>query len=333
MIIALSPYHLTSREAPAIAALQLGARVVTLLPGPAAPGAHEARLAAHRTPAFLRFTQTWSWSLPLWEEGVLRADLEGDSPTADMFDVVKRIPEDEALAPLRPLMREELYESEDAFLHALSADVLKGGPDPAVLLPLCAGLDRFATRRGLLVARSQPISVAQRAEASLARPIASIAVPALVQASAERILLARVLLEPALAPLRDALDAAALAARSHATPQGSPNTAYEGLQRAAAGYHHAFESGLRELLDDSAKDEVRAIPGTVVLSLSVLPFDAVLRSSLTAVERLVGARTGGSATATSPTTLPMTPRPGDGGEFVSLTIKPMGDPARGLRRR
>lgn len=327
MIIALSPYHLTSREVPAFAALPLGERVVTLLPGPAAPGAREAQLAAHRSPAFLRFTQTWSWSLPLWEEGVLSADLEGDSPAADMLDVVRRIAEDEALAPLRPLMRDELFESEDAFLHALSADVLKGGPDPAVLLPLCAGLDRFATRHGLFVARSLPVSVAQRAEAALARPVASVAVPALVQASADRLLLARDLLEPALAPLREALDDAARAARSHAASQSMG----QALQRAAADYHHAFESSLRDLLDDSALDDVRAIPGTVVLSLSILPFDAVLRSSLTAVEHLVGTRAG-SATTTA-TTLPMTPRPGDGGEFVSLTIKPMGDPTHRPRRR
>jgi hypothetical protein len=62
MLVAVSPYHLTTREPAAIAALLLADRVVTLLPGPDRRGAE---LAAERLPHYLDFVLTWEWSVPL----------------------------------------------------------------------------------------------------------------------------------------------------------------------------------------------------------------------------------------------------------------------------
>jgi hypothetical protein len=44
----------------------------------------------------------------------------------------------------------------------VAADLLKGGPDPAITVPLAAGIDQFAMRHGAAVARSSPFSIARR---------------------------------------------------------------------------------------------------------------------------------------------------------------------------
>ncbi|MEL6741711.1 MAG: DUF2752 domain-containing protein, partial [Planctomycetota bacterium] len=65
----------------------------------------------------------------------------GDDAADDARAACDRIAGEPWLDPLRPLVRPELFEDDRAYLGAVSRDVLKGGPDPALSIPLAAGLD------------------------------------------------------------------------------------------------------------------------------------------------------------------------------------------------
>lgn len=289
MDIAVSPYHLTTREPPAMAWLLLASRVFTLAPGPrrsGGPSTAAAMDAASRAPTYAAMMSAWEWSMPLWRVGVLQSSLDRDDASADVHAVNKRIAHDPAYLCLRTLMRAELLEDDTRYLEALARDLLKGGPDPALSLPLVAAIDRFASRHEMPVARAHPVSVAQRAELGLGEAGAALAVPVLTQATAARIIHARQVLEEPLAALRNALDSAI----------ANPDPAT--LRDAAGAYHHAFESRIGEVLEGAKDDEVRAVPGVVVLTPMTLPPNAVLASSVVAVEVLAGgksARAAGSA--------------------------------------
>lgn len=323
MIIVVSPYHLVTREPPAMASLLLADQVVTLVPAPVSAGPAGARQAAARSPWYARFVEELGWSAPLWREGVLASQLDGDDPGADMLDVVDRIRTHEAYLPLRPLVREAIFENEHTFLSALGSDLTRGGPDPAVTVPLVAALDRFARRHRAGVARPQPISVVQRAEAALGTSVAAIALPLLVQASPERLLLARRRLADPLSGVRSALDRLA---RAVAGGETTGPTARE-LGAAGAIYASAFEIHAKELLR-APEDDIRPVAGSVVITAQALPVDAVLRSSLVAMDTLVAA------------TLPAAQAPSglalagdDAGPVLSLTFKPMGQPTPPRSRR
>ena len=306
MRIVVSPYHLTTREAPAMAALLLGERVVTLLPAPLEGNgdAKSAIAAAGRVPTYREFMKSWAWAEPLWRAGLIVGHVEGSTPARDMFDVARRIGEDEALSPLREFSHERLYDDERHYLGALAADLLKGGPDPGISVPLSAGLDRFAARHGMMVARASATSVAQKAEARLASGMASVVVPILLQASAERLLHAREVLRGALA-----------AVWAHA---GGLDEDARGAWR---GYAAAFDSAREEIFEDAREDDVRAVEGAATITLMTLPGDAVLRSSLSALAMLSGGRRGG---VSNPENLPTRFDPLDAAEVPAMVVKVLG---------
>ncbi len=320
MIAVVSPYHVTTREPPAMASLLLADEVVTLLPVPAgARDALQAQASAGASHSYLEMMRTWAWAAPLWKAGVISGDLDSDSPLVDVREITRRIADDPECAPLHSILRPELFEHEAAYLAALGADILKSGPDPAINVPIAAGLDRFAIRHHLLVARSTPTSYVQHAEQRLARPLASIAIPVLIQASAERLMLAREVIEDALEPLRHEL--AGLADTSRVNNVS--------LNSAAEAYARAFADLRPELLDDSREDDVRPVECTVVLTLEALPFDAVVRSSLAAMRHLVGAPTGAPAALPDPAPESAAlahASPGDSGEVIAMVVKALGTP-------
>jgi hypothetical protein len=336
MLIAVSPYHLTTREAPAMAALLLAERVVTMLPAPVdRADLSEAHTAAGQVPAYLAFMKSWTWTAPLWRGGVLSAEVAGQTAVGDMHEVFGKVSRDQQLAPLRHFMHEGLAEDERAYLNALAADVLKGGPDPGISIPVMAGLDRFATRHEVLVARPQPTSVVQVAEAKMGLALTAVALPVLIQADADRILHAREVLQDVLTPLREAFDKLAHAATELQdgilVSPGAPPEESAAVTEAATAYASAFDSRREDILDDCQADEVRVVEGTVRIAAIRMPVDVVLRSSLAAVSGMRSKRASlnGSPPET-PTNLPAPFDPVVGRSFVSLMIKPLG---AGLPRR
>lgn len=318
MDIAVSPYHITTREAPAMAALLIGSRVLTAVPAPiGGGGVASARRTAEEAPAYRAFVRAWAWTEPLWREGVLASDVERASVVDESREVARRIGIDPEYHALRALMHEELDLDEPAYLNAVAADLLKGGPDPAILLPISAGIDRFAARHGMLVARSHASSVAQKAELRLGRGVRSIAVPVFLQADAERLLHARDVLNAELDDLRSELGELSEAMTGDGAATGP------GLDLAARAYVNAFETRHAEVMADRAEDDVRAIEGTVAISLLSLPSDAVLRSSLAAL----GSMGGGSEPAgerVAVANLPAVYDASEGRRVVSMVVKAMG---------
>ena len=292
MHLLVSPYHLTTKEPPAMAALLLGDPVVTLLPAPAGevnPG--KLRNAVAAAPRYMKFMESWNWSRRLWEAGIITSLYEGHDAASDVRRAWTRITSDASLSLLRPFMREDLFCDEHHYLDAIAHDVLRGGPDPAICVPVNAGLDRFAAIHGLVITRSAPKSVAQKAELQLATKGFALVLPVFLQASDDRLMLARALLADVLGDLRDAIDMEfhQLAAayndlrrdRPARTPRPSPR-----LTDAAAAYSQAFEDLRPELTDFSRDDDARLVIGSVVLEAIVLPADAVLASSAAAALRV-----------------------------------------------
>lgn len=266
MNILLSPYLLTTREAPAMAALLLGERVVTLRPAPQRyAGASDLRDAARTSPSFLGLMESWRWSMPLWTGGVVVPAWTGADPAAAVAMAAAEIEDDEQLAPLHAFMHAGLFERPDEFLERIARDILKGGPDPGLTIPVHAGLDAFAASRGLVVARASASSLAQRAEEQLMEPLSRVVVPVLTQASAEALIAAREILGPRLASLRTAM------------LQGGG-----ALADAAGSYARAFDGALASIRSATPDDDVRVTHGAASLSLVRMPRGAVVHSSLTA---------------------------------------------------
>lgn len=289
MRAALSPYHLTTREPAAMASLLLAEEVVTLLPRPgsAAGGARSAAEAAARVPAFEGLLRSWEWSMPLWRAGVLVPDADGDDALSEAREAAQEIESQARFAPLRRLLRPGLFEDGDAFLRAICADVMRTGPDPALGVPVQAGLDRLASRHGLVSVRSDRATVVQRAEQRLGTRLGACAAPILVQGGAARVLAARERLADPLGALRRAIEALAM---------GEAGSADE-LAGASRGYAGAFESAWPEV-SRVVPEEERAVAGTAAVTLVRAPADVSLVASLEAAGSAI---TGGAGATGGPT--------------------------------
>lgn len=306
----VSPYHLTTREPAALVTLQLAERAVTLLLAPVSreTGTVEemagAMAEARRSAVYRRYMSSWEWAEVLFREGVLSSVSGGDDPVDDVRRVCARLATDDGLGGLARYARPELFADDRVFLQAASADVLKAGPDPGVSVPIAAGLDSFAAGRGLVVARSSAISVAQKAESRLGRVVFRVAVPALLQASAERVMLVRALLDRP----REELALAVSRAFEGEDPAG--------VRAAADAYARAFETERADICSPPGRDEmdeVRLIVGETALVGMELPADAVLRSSMMALGPAGAGATGGA--------------PAETGERVrALVVRPLGRP-------
>jgi hypothetical protein len=287
MLIVVSPYHLTTREPAAMVSLLLGEGAVTMLPAPlhARDRAHVEHAAAS-IPNYVRFMESWRWSLPLWREGVIGGAIDGAEPADDVRRAYVRVAKEPDFASLRVIMKQELFENEEMYLDAVSRDVLRAGPDPGITVPVAAGLDAFAARHGLGVARSEPSSVVQRAEAQLGHRVLAVAIPALLQASASRLLFARRVLAKPLELLRTSM-----AALATSTGEALRDAAGE-VNLAAREYSAAFNDLRSELLAPDANDDdddVRTIEGAVSITGLILPPDAALRASRSALRTLAPA--------------------------------------------
>jgi len=285
--LALSPYHLTSREVPAMLASFLGDRVVTLLP-------LEREEADGTSPGLASLMDAWSWSAPLWEEGLLGSRLNDDDARGDIDEVLSEINTTDRLAQLRPFVCVDEREDPRRWLERVASDLLRGGPDPGLCVPMSAAIDRFAARRGVAVVRAGASSLAQQAEERLATRVFAFAMPLLAEADADRVLEARLRLEPQLDALREELSCAFARALGGDVIQASP------IRTAADGYASAFDRARSDLLrtpDDP--DDPRVVEAMVSVTGVLLPIDAVLRSSLIAVKR-AGGRVGARAPAPNP---------------------------------
>ncbi len=354
MDIAVSPYHLTTREAAAMVALMLGRRVVTMLPAPVDATRHDgvggfggidgmsALQTASKIPTYRRFVESWAWTSVLWERGVLRHSRDGETIVNDMWAVTRHIEEDHDCVALRHFARRRDFPDDGAYLSAIAADLLKGGPDPGISVPVAAALDRFATRHSIVVARSNGIpnaSLAQQAEARLAQPIATFSMPLLLQASAQRILHWREELEAERTGVATALrrlsEQVAVCSGAFA---GAAARDVDALMSAANRLSFVTAERRDELMMGSADDEVRVIESVATISCVPLPWDAVLTSSVKAIDSLhpVGAVAGNKNSETRTELRPHVNGAGaiakydevTGRKFLALVVKVVGQTKR-----
>lgn len=282
MIVAISPYLLTTREPAALVALLLADHAVTVVPSPEGVATREAvGYAAGSIPSYLELLESWSWSKPLWEAGVIGSEFDGEDAIGDIRAALVEIETDDRFAAMRPLMHAALEDTGEVYLRRFADDLLKAGPDPAISVPVAAGIDRYAGRLGLAVARGEPASVAAKQEAGLMRTVARFAMPALMQTGGQRLLVAREELGPQLDELRDSIG------------EGD-----EGAMRSAAAQ---LTAAADRIADDLTRvtdpEEPRTILGTASVTLAELPVEAVQRSSCLAASRMLG-RQAGLETAT-----------------------------------
>lgn len=323
MHAAISPYHLTSREPAALAALLLAERVLTVLPtGPGSVTKASVRAWLRDAPRYVRLLESWRWSGALWRAGVIRSTLDG-LDAADLADDARAaIAREDAWSPLRAFEHRDLHEPEDR-LDAWCADLLKGGPDPGWCVPVVAGLDRFARAHGLVGVRSggrgaravTPPSLTQRAESLLGRACFSVGVPVLLAAGGEVILRAREVLEPELVPLREAM---AQALGSDPGPEAREGQAR--VRTAAARLGAAFDAVKREWVDRDDEQGVRVEAGLVRIEARRLPADAALRASVAALRAAEAARARAARGGAPSIELPP---PAEPAALPVLTITPM----------
>ncbi len=200
--LALSPYDLTLLDPAAVAACVLGERVATFLPVPEGLEPDDVRRALVAAPRYARLLESWRWSIPLWREGVLSSLLGGEHAEGDAAAANQRVCNDPVLQQLRALGQGEFDRSGPEGLDAAAADLLKGGPNPGVCVPICAGLDAFASRTGAIAVRrgagavagpnrTRVDSAAQAAERHLGETVARLVVPVPAGADAGLLLCAR----------------------------------------------------------------------------------------------------------------------------------------------
>ncbi len=269
----LSPYHLTTREPAAVVAAQVADSLTTLLLAPSDDRRASVQSAAVNSPAYRSYMRSWEWSAPLFDEGLVSTLLHGHDPADDVRDACRRLFDEPDFAALSPYLRAEIFEDDSAYLRAASLDVLKSGPDPAVSVPIAAGLDRFAADSDAVVIRSAAMSVVQKREANLGREVFRITVPVIRQGSAERLLLARVLTGDARAALGSAI--------MDAFDLGDSVK----VRAAALAYAEAFGAERDDLTAPPGPrdaDEVRVILGEASLIGMELPVDAALHASVAA---------------------------------------------------
>lgn len=274
-----------------MAALVVARRAVTLVPGPFA-GVDRASVerAARSSPRFVELLESWRWSIPLWHAGVISGGEGGEEPSADVRASWTSLREDPRLGALRALSREGLFETQEEYLSAIARDVLRAGPDPGISLPVAAGLDRFASRLGLVPVRSAPVSVAQREEARLGARVFHVGVLLPVQASAERVLQIRESLGDEIGALAEAIGHVA-----HGVAAGASAAEASGVAVPVAGAAGALSRAMEscEHARGANPDELHLVVRACTLSGMILPADAVLRSSEAAM-RSIGSTRGPS---------------------------------------
>ena len=314
--LALSPYLLTTREAPAMAAILLGDHVVTLLPEPRSGTSREqVRAAVRSAPRLLRLLESWRWSAALWKAGVLKRGSCGASAASGLPRVFDRIADERELEPLRRLTRHidqlqresaaaKPHGAHDRYLDALCSDVLKGGADPGFNTTMTAALDAHAAAGSMPVVRSGVDSVVQRAEGRLSRRLASVSLPVLTHASGRTLLDLRHDLAGELATLREAVRAVfdeSLDVQEGPEQQPAPGPAVARLRDAAEQYARAFSHWAGEHLPGDDESGERLVQGYVTVTLSSAPADMALSAGRIALTSMQAAGARPSTAGAGPT--------------------------------
>ncbi len=323
LTLVVSPYLVGPADPALHTVAAIASRVITYLPTPAEFAGDEAgrkrvKAAAFVCPEYLRLLDAWSWTIPLWHAGVMRAAVEGDCPQHEVRSVERDLREDPKLKLAASALKPGFFEKDQEYLTSVCADILKGGADPGVTTLVAAALDRFCSRRGYVGVRAGPgprgtPSVVHRGEQALSAKLFGVAIPMPVQASGAWVCALREGLKNELAGLRGAI-AGALAGEPH-----------EPLHAATVRYTDAFTRWRRDMAPPVTDDDLgrRVVDATVSITGATLPADAALRASAAAIRASGLAKPGATGAPTPPPASP---------ERISiLTIRRMNIEPQGIQ--
>lgn len=289
----LSPYELSTRSGAAMAAFLLAdgpgaGGITTLLPGPfgdATPA--RAREAAAATPQYQRLIDAWRWTGPLWRSSLLRPGDGDASPLDEARLLCRRVEADPELEPLRSLLSAELLADEAAYLEAVSRDLLRGGGDPAISVPVEAGMAMYAARRGVPFVRAQSAGATRRVSATAtSAPRLRVTMQVPTRGEGDELLVIREAMASSLAPVRGALRTA-LASMVEGVPD---RAAADDAARAADAFACEFGGAISRggALSRGGLDATLLQPAMVTITASRGPADADLRSAARALRTLRG---------------------------------------------
>lgn len=290
MLITISPYDLTSRAPSAMAALLLADEAATLVPAPLdAPDgpSHDAGSGVLLVNLGVLIAK-WAWSLPLWRAGVVSPGLGGVALLEEVERVRASILGGAGDSALRRIV-ERYDRAGDApnFYDAISRDILRSGTEPGVSVPIAVALERFAGATGSLLARAPAASITERIEERGVRGLMGVAVPCVLGASGEGLLIARQLLAPALDPFRASIDEVLDIIRSGGDTADQQAEWSESVEPAARELVEHFKSE-RSAIMQAEGDDCR--PTMMMVTIGIQPGGTAMRSAMRAADAVMPAR-------------------------------------------
>ncbi|MBL0926586.1 MAG: hypothetical protein IBJ11_02900 [Phycisphaerales bacterium] len=277
MLAVLSPYDLAARSPAAMASLLVAERVVTPLP----------QAGTGRTARLRELLDAWSWTGPLWRQGLL-VPAEAGGEAGPLAAVLRLIEADPALTPLRQVLSGVLQRpaaNQRLWLDAIALDLLRSGergPDPGIALPIAAAVAHLASEQGLTVFRPEPSARPglRRAERWAFR----VGVPVLSAATGEQIIAARHVLADTLTPLGEALEALTALIRRGVHPDDLANSIAGDLEPRAAAFDADVAARRATLIKAVSHPDLPPVKlARVSLTGSLEPPDALLRAAVRAL--------------------------------------------------
>lgn len=286
--------------------------VLTVLPAPfGGVNAESVREAGEGSPSFSRFVESSRWASPLWRSGVLKPAYSGYDLAHALSRTSTTLQEDDLLRPIHGCLRPERLLEESEGLEWFCRDLLTGGGNPTVSLPLLCLLERLAHDRAAALVCGERSGRAWPTRPTAA-PLFSLTIPVLKGPSVDGALRFYDGLREGVDPLREAIEDATRSVH---------RSAYEYerdlLQLPARAYRECFEEAWMarsEAIDDEAAG---LRPALVVLSGHVARVGSAVRSAasrLGALERSsVGSPRGRRAASAA-----IVP---DSGEFLLIRVR------------
>lgn len=313
MRAAVSPYEVGPAGLGVAAALQVAEGCVTAIPAAMAEvRAVGLARAVEESPETARLVESWAWAGPLWSRGVLGAVWDepseaegGGSLESDVTALTGEIARRSDLPGLaRVVGGRRAVETGGGPITAvapagvLARDVLLGGADPGVTVPMAAGLERFAARWGLVRwLADDPASVAGKLERRLTRRLASVTLPIVVDGDAGLILEVREACAEGFGAVRAGLAEAAAMDAAGASAVDLSAFGREALDPASSAAEESFRAEEASLNDRAAGGRA----AMVRLELAACEPDSALRAAEAAARRMgAGPGAGTRAGATRP---------------------------------
>ncbi len=320
--LVISPYDISARSAAAVSACWLGDRVVTLLPAPSRPGDGGGAPAVRASPAMARLAESWDWSAALWKAGVLVAGAGADAVSEAVLRELGTMRADPRMAPLRLLLdRAEPAESEKWF-DSVCRDLVLGGSNPAVSVPLASAMENFASGHDLAMFRLQVSSLVGRLERASSKAVFRFTALTLIEADAGDLVMLRSAMSESLGALRVAIDELLAVVRSGAA-QGAVAGALAAVEARRGEYEPALMDRLSQHRASASASGQRIKLAQVTLTGSISGPGTAMAAAAAAARSVRAGPPGALATSRGRATRGPESQSLARAGLITLTMKPL----------